>query len=156
MTTKNTIPCIPKSDPSDKSVNTLESLVPPLDLCKQIPAGAFEDSVLVWFGVKNYDSTMEVVPRLELGETCKVFLKKGIRVLYPAPTLQEIMLAIDESGGYCPSCRYQANTWQLDYEDDPLSDESMLPVLVDESDRYNPATAALKLWLELNKEGGEQ
>lgn len=123
---KNSIPSIPKSvpsDKSDKSVNTLESLVPPLDLCKQIPEGAFEDSVLVWFGVKNHDSTMEVVPRLELGETCKVFLKKGIRVLFPAPTLQEI---------------------------------GMLPVLVDESDRYNPATAAIKLWFELNKEGDEK
>lgn len=29
-------------------MSKLESIVPPLELCKQIPAGEFEDSVLVW------------------------------------------------------------------------------------------------------------
>ena len=28
-------------------MNTLEDLVPPLELCKKIPAGKFEDSALV-------------------------------------------------------------------------------------------------------------
>jgi hypothetical protein len=126
------------SDPSVKSVNTLESLVPPLDLCKQIPPEQFSNSALIWF----YDGKDWWVNAREFDATSE---KE-----FPAPTLQEILLAIDESGGYCPSCRYQANTWQLDYEDDPISDESMLPVLVDESDRHNPATAGLKLWLELN------
>lgn len=29
-------------------MSKLEDIVPPLELCKRIPAGAFEDSVLVW------------------------------------------------------------------------------------------------------------
>lgn len=29
-------------------MRNLESIVPPLKLCKQIPAGEFEESVLVW------------------------------------------------------------------------------------------------------------
>ena len=29
-------------------MSKLESIVPPLELCKQIPAGEFEDSALVW------------------------------------------------------------------------------------------------------------
>lgn len=124
---------------SDQSVSTLESLVPPLDLCKQIPEGYFENSVFVWW--TDCYGTM-LIKRIDAP------YEYGIDA--PAPTLQEILLAIDEAGGYCPSCRYQANTWQVDYEDDPISDESMLPVLVDESDPYNPATAALKLWFELN------
>ena len=137
---------IPKSDPS---VNTLKSLVPPLDLCKQIPEGAFTNSVFVWSYSCDKRKTEPFLDERDCIEFCRRDMVNAPPV-YPAPTLQEILLAIDESGGYCPSCRYQANTWQLDYEDDPISDESMLPVLVDESDRYNPANAALKLWLELN------
>lgn len=29
-------------------MSNLESIVPPLELCKKIPAGEFEDSALVW------------------------------------------------------------------------------------------------------------
>ena len=121
------------------SYNPLESLVPDLELCKKIPWGCFENSALAWDS--DYESWY-VVPR-------------GIADpdgSFPAPTLQEIMLAIDVAGGYCPSCRYQANTWQLDYEDDPISDASLLPVLVDESDPDKPANAALKLWLGIKVE----
>ena len=119
------------------SPHSLESLVPPLDLCKQIPAGAFEDSVLVWFGVKNHDSTMEVVPRLELGGTCKMFLKKGIRVLFPAPTLQETLyklrnLSIYNEIEWIADCKLDPETWLKTCKD------------------ANPANAALKLWFELN------
>ena len=73
---------------------TLESLVPPLDLCKKIPEGAFADSALVWFGHRHTDKTMAVVPRNELGVGCQFFLQKGVRVAYPAPTLEEIMAAL--------------------------------------------------------------
>ena len=78
-------------------MSKLEDLVPSLELCKRIPAGAFADSALVWFGHdKVYfpppvHNDMAVVPRHELGVTCHVFLKKGVRQLYPAPTLEEIL-----------------------------------------------------------------
>ena len=29
-------------------MNKLENIVPPLEMCKLIPAGAFKESVLVW------------------------------------------------------------------------------------------------------------
>ena len=29
-------------------MSNLKSIVPPVELCKQIPAGEFEDSALVW------------------------------------------------------------------------------------------------------------
>ena len=29
-------------------MSTLERIVPPLELCKQIPEGEFEDAALVW------------------------------------------------------------------------------------------------------------
>lgn len=63
---------------------TLESLVPPLDLCKQIPEGAFVDSALV------YIAGGIVVPRyIKLGDT--EHFNNGT----PAPTLAEIMKDIE-------------------------------------------------------------
>lgn len=64
-------------------MSKLESIVPPLELCKLIPAGEFEDSVLVWtaHGVRS----VEELSRLEF---CK---NLPIRKLtFPAPTLAEI------------------------------------------------------------------
>ena len=44
-------------------MSKLEDIVPPLELCKRIPAGAFEDSALVWtvHGVRS----VEELSRLE-------------------------------------------------------------------------------------------
>lgn len=118
-------------------MSNLEYLVPPLDLCRKISPGAFEDSVLVWFGVKNHDSTMEVVPRAELGVTCHMFLQKGLGILYPAPTLAEILLELILFGEPC--CFWQGGFYvRDDYGND-------------EYDMVNASTAGLKLWLEVNK-----
>ena len=63
---------------------SIESLVPPLDLCKQIPEGAFVDSALV------YIAGGIVVPRyIKLGDT--EHFNNGT----PAPTLAEIMKDIE-------------------------------------------------------------
>ena len=69
----------------------------------------------------------------------------------PAPTLAEIMLALDEAGYFSPTCYRKANTWCVDCEDDGPADAP--PELFDAEDNYNPATAALNLWLML--EGGK-
>lgn len=62
----------------------LKKITPPFDLCKRIPDSAFRDSVLVWFedtyGIKH------VLPR-EVAESNKL-------QAIPAPTLEEIMLAL--------------------------------------------------------------
>lgn len=72
-------------------MSNLESIVPPVDMCKRIPAGEFEDSALVWVKSEKHfqaldvmDYEYNVVPRVE---TCGEF---------PAPTLEEILEAIRE------------------------------------------------------------
>ena len=120
----------------------LENLVPDFELCKRIPAGAFADSVLVYWGVKRLDATFEVVPRAELGPTCHMFIAKGVRVLFPAPTLAEIMdeLVLISSEPHC----YWIGGWYA-LADMPYGD-------VEEYDMTSPVTAALKLWLEVNNQ----
>ena len=66
-------------------MSNLENLVPPLELCKQIPAGEFEDSALVWVVKGNEE---ECAPRTmfnAIPNSWKVF---------PSPTLDEILEAI--------------------------------------------------------------
>ena len=128
-------------------MKTLKNLAPPLELCKKIPDGKFADSVLVWWGVKNHDETMEVVPRSELGTTCHMFIAKGVRVLFPAPTLQEILDAL---------WKFKPRVWRnknLDPEVPAwgiaLNEDNFIGHCGFVQD--NPADAALKLWLRVNK-----
>ena len=67
-------------------MSNLESIVPPLELCKQIPAGEFEDSVLVW--VYDMDGLEMVMPR-------EVVQFEGTKMI-AAPTLEEVLEAIGE------------------------------------------------------------
>ena len=108
-------------------MNKLEDLVPDLELCKQIPAGFFNDSALVWW--KGYD------PETEIWERERVPDDYGI--IAPAPTLAEIMWALPKNveyqffnGKFLP-CHPK-------FDEDDFADEK-------------PEDAALKLWLELNK-----
>ena len=129
------------------SKRELKDLVPPLELCKQIPSGAFEDSALVWFGHdKVYfpppvHSDMEVVPRNELGVTCHVFLETGVRQLYPAPTLAEILEKFDRFAG---ASRFK-HQWMASYEKHPEG-EFKWGDLIEIRDT-DAATAALRLFL---------
>lgn len=70
----------------------IEDLVPPLELCKKIPAGEFEDSALAFACQPDDDD----------GEETNIFTRDMIEhlekrwggtpyTLYPAPTLQEIL-----------------------------------------------------------------
>ena len=114
---------------------TLESLVPPLDLCKKIPEGAFADSALVW----EEDSCVfgklppHVIPREE---------NTYHTILAPAPTLDEILAALadfgkkatagcitDSQGRHVFSAGYYADTY---YRID-----------------RTPAAAALRLWFDV-------
>ena len=111
--------------------NGLEKIVPPLELCKKIPDGAFADSALVW----GEDSTpvgymSEVVPRPENED--------AYGWIYPAPTLAEIMKRL-------PKC--------VEYRwfDDGFYPSHPKHYAGDFADP-DPTTAALKLWLELRSE----
>lgn len=85
-------------------MSRLENLIPPLELCKQIPEGEFEDSALVWV----YD---DVVGFLCRASGCEQIHKKEWQLvhnhprkiairrksgheIYPAPTLEEVLEAI--------------------------------------------------------------
>ena len=67
-------------------MSTLERIVPHLELCKQIPAGEFEDSALVWCRVRGED----VVCARE--HWVGVFGMSPV----PAPTLEEVLEEIGE------------------------------------------------------------
>ena len=60
----------------------LEELVPPLELCKQLKPGEFEDSAMVWATNIAIDNTLDLRERAEY---------YGWDVLAPAPTLEEIL-----------------------------------------------------------------
>lgn len=89
-------------------MSKLESIVPPLELCKQIPAGELEESVLVWafdhqkarkyFPETNEDDRFFYVENREFVEdTIMSFAKCGVGnwinrpPMISAPTLAEIM-----------------------------------------------------------------
>ena len=83
--------------PADVPYNQLEDIVPPLALCKKIPAGLFEKSALFWgrygkdwwVNVREFDSTPNEV--------------------YPAPTLLEIIDAIEKTGCSYDFCEWDGN-----------------------------------------------
>ena len=118
-------------------MSKLKDLVPPLELCKLIPKGEFEDCAFL----------LEAVVDMKTGETvkthtvprpsrigCNPFVYHEIAKefhLYPAPTLQEIMADMQ----FCRVYKKTANFY----------------VAVKEKDREvsrNGATAALKLWFK--------
>ena len=87
-------------------MGNLESIVPSLELCKNIPAGEFEDSALVWV----YDDVVGFLCRtsgceqihkkewqLEHNHQRKIAIRKKCgHEIYPAPTLAEILESIGE------------------------------------------------------------
>lgn len=100
----------------------LNKLVPPLELCKLIPAGEFGDSVFVWAEVRRYCECLIIR---------RGFVTRNLRT-FPAPTLEEIMAAM-------PFCRVYKKT-------------NGTFVAVREKTRIshmNGVTAAMKLWLKL-------
>ena len=84
----------------------LEKIVASLELCKKIPEGEFEDSALVWV----YDDVVGFLCRtsgceqihkkewqLQNNHPRKIAIRrKSGHEIYPAPTLEEILEAIEE------------------------------------------------------------
>ena len=85
-------------------MSKLESIVPPVELCKLIPAGEFEDAALVWV----YDDVVGFLCRtsgceqihkkewqLEHNHPRKIAIRRKCgEEIYPAPTLEEILESI--------------------------------------------------------------
>lgn len=115
-------------------MSDLEKLVPPLELCRKIPAGEFENSALGHhrYCIKDGKEYYEVVQR---GNTHSL-----TDVQYPAPTLQEIMAKLGQDYikvGVNFRCHW------ICYVADHYGDE------IAETDDGNPTTAALRLWMKL-------
>ena len=83
-------------------MSNLESLVPPLELCKRIPAGEFEDSVFAWRYPTYDERNRRFLSKWHIIEVnwdaVKEYKKKhGEREkFFPAPTLEEVLEAIGE------------------------------------------------------------
>ena len=123
-------------------MSKLESLVPPLELCKLIPAGSFDDAAFAWIhadvvGFVCRTSGCEEVA----GKEWQLIRSNASRVIrarkrgeeiYPAPTLEEIMGAMP----YLRVYKKTANFYVV------VKEQERLP-------SFSGATAALKLWLKL-------
>lgn len=117
----------------------LENIVPPPDLCKQIPEGKFDDSALVWARPGNIgvlvgeDDLWEIFERASLEKT---------EEMLPAPTLAEILEEIDPSFDADITVRHHFGQWTVEYRHYPQDGVA--------SDNDKSTIAALKLWLEVN------
>lgn len=81
---------------NEKPRRRLEDLVPPLDLCKQIPEGEFRNSVLVWvYYYAGWHDNREWSVFERTGE-------ENVDLYYPAPTLVEILEDLAGKGVQLP------------------------------------------------------
>ena len=125
-------------------MSNLEDIVPPLELCLKIPFPKknFRDSLFAWVPRFKGKGEWREIVRYEL------YLRptNNDSQCIPAPTLQEIFAEFDAEGLCCPSARFDSDTWTVYWIDNPVNEIWC----AHELDK-NPVTAALKLWLEVNK-----
>lgn len=111
-------------------MSNLKDLVPPMELCKLIPAGEFVDTAFV-----------------RIGNTKIIVLRRSAKWSFanqphiPAPTLQEIMEELPKDDAYNNLLMEHSLKigWQVHYPGDRKR----------HCYDQNPAPAALKLWLKL-------
>lgn len=130
-------------------MSKLENIVPPLELCKQIPAGEFEESALVW-EVYHYQYTID--PYVISRETSETTRGKGLESVYPAPTLAEILAELPEAID-TPEDEFFSLSVRQDFGDDgkPLFWIGYNNTCEKDA---NPAAAALRLWLRIRRKAG--
>ena len=115
-------------------MNKLESLVPPPELCKLIPAGEFEDSAMVW--VDDQDGIETVLPR-----DVAQFKLFDVYHMAPAPTLEEVIEELDKQDRYenklkiCPV--FPGGEWSIGYSYQKLEKD------------FDLTAAALRLWFKV-------
>ena len=115
-------------------MSKLEDLVPPLKLCRMIPAGKFNDSALVWGEDYALNKVIQRCWNSFLNNEPITLYYKGI----PAPTLAEIM---DADHRIHIARSYNDKTWVADCW---VNGKWIA------RNAITPATAALRLWLEVN------
>lgn len=114
---------------------SIENLVPPLDLCKKIPAGEFNYTAFSWYAeLQHINRKPPHEYSYYVADSKKDNLAWGGYKAYPAPTLEEIirkirldlLCGIEHHGDF-----YVANRHIGCFEDE------------------RAAAAALRLWLKL-------
>jgi hypothetical protein len=155
----------------------LKDLVPPIELCRKIPAGEFAGSPFVWVEEWAYDEIngekVECFIYLELSsgymvvnpkptkevaeEIFNTTGKRPVRAITPAPTTDEILDKCKDIPGVLNPTLWWQGIWKTDCAIDKsgkLSEEFFedadlenLELAVAED--KSAATAALKLWLKL-------
>ena len=128
-------------------MSNLEDLVPPLELCEEIPFPKFENSVFVWDRINQW-----ILQRTEIDYNDE---EDGFYV--PAPTLQEILedlpTEIKEETRYLTmyDVRNKERGFQFGYTAFNLAkkkvDQSRIFCAKDD----NAVISALKLWMKINK-----
>lgn len=96
-------------------MSNLESIVPPLDLCKKIPEGEFKGSVLVW--KERIGNSRDA--RVKIREPEDISYKvESVEVNYfPAPTLEEMRWELRNlsvtvyENIIVASCKIDPETW---------------------------------------------
>lgn len=119
-------------------MSELKDLVPPLELCRMIPAGHFADSALMW----NEDESFPDAPAI-LSTRDNMIFTEGWRNT-PAPTLAEILEADHR---ITLSRSHNGRLWVA---------EAWIDGVWTARNAINPATAALKLWFLINGVGVEK
>lgn len=133
----------------------LKGLVPPLELCKLIPAGHFEDCAFCW----HYTDTVGFICRTSgceqiQGKQWQIannhrrkieIRRKHGEEIYPAPTLQEILQEL-ASGNYRVSVNYdywENDSFVISAEKGAFKGSGEV-----KGHNGNIADAALRAWLE--------
>lgn len=119
----------------------LEALVPPSELCMEIPQDDFYGSALAWYMNQNDPSKRVVMPRYAD--------VPGWVLFAPAPTLEEIVEALNDCGNVF--LQKDDDGWMI-MSELPGDDEGYGYEVTTERAPDNPATAALKLWMKANRE----
>ena len=121
-----------------------EKLVADRELCEQIPAGEFLDTAFCWHytevagficgnGCKQFSGKQWQLERSTSGKITR-YRQRG-EVIFPAPTLQEIMKEL-------PACNVYRirQTWTAGFINDSVNNGIK---------STSATTSALKLWLKL-------
>lgn len=126
-----------------EQMTNLESIVPPLELCKQIPKGAFADSALEWVTCGDTEPKYKAVDKRHFP-----YIPEEGALVYPAPTLAEILEALENHGRVYTQRDDDGWTVMLEIAGD---EEGYGYDAKIERDTAKPETAALRLWLQINK-----
>lgn len=108
--------------------------IPTLDLCKRIPKGKFEDSVLVW----RYSPALEGVFDEPFVVALRSTSEYRNQLMFPAPILEEILNDLPE--GVQVHMKFAKNGKRY-FQVSHYSDSNWVT---------NPSTSALRLWLKSN------